>query len=228
MSVLKFKNSQTGVWEEIETIIGPPGPAGKDGYTPIKGVDYFDGTPGPEGPPGPAGEGANIPVYNIRELNASVVPSIEDQESMSAIANHYANGDKLFKDYIVYIGRNLVLNVYLESYMLYLYYIPFSKEANKIRYQRIRLDSVNDKWEVESGSKVYLGTIATKPEEIYIAAADSPTGAYADLKTVMAYIKTNMVTSTQIEAEGYQTEEQVNTLITTALGNIGVAEEGSY
>lgn len=28
--------------------------------------------------------------------------------------------------------------------------------------------------------------------------------------------------------KGYQTEAQVNALITTALGNIGVAEEGSY
>ena len=25
------------------------GPAGQDGYTPVKGVDYFDGEPGPAG-----------------------------------------------------------------------------------------------------------------------------------------------------------------------------------
>lgn len=31
-----------------------------------------------------------------------------------------------------------------------------------------------------------------------------------------------------LENAGYQTEEQVNALITTALGNIGIAEEGSY
>lgn len=31
---------------------GGVGPEGKPGYTPIKGVDYFDGVPGPQGPPG--------------------------------------------------------------------------------------------------------------------------------------------------------------------------------
>ena len=33
---------------------------------------------------------------------------------------------------------------------------------------------------------------------------------------------------TAVEAKGYQTADQVNTLITTALGAIGVAEEGTY
>lgn len=37
----------------IDYFDGAPGPAGKDGYTPIKGVDYFDGK---DGAPGPAGE----------------------------------------------------------------------------------------------------------------------------------------------------------------------------
>lgn len=35
---------------------GEPGEAGKDGYTPIKGVDYFDGEPGIDGAQGPQGE----------------------------------------------------------------------------------------------------------------------------------------------------------------------------
>lgn len=38
---------------------GDPGPAGVDGYTPIKGVDYFDGAdglPGADGSPGPKGD----------------------------------------------------------------------------------------------------------------------------------------------------------------------------
>lgn len=36
------------------------------------------------------------------------------------------------------------------------------------------------------------------------------------------------IDATYLENLGYQTEAQVNALITTALGNIGVAEEGSY
>ena len=34
---------------------GAPGEPGKDGYTPVKGVDYFDGTPGKDGEPGKDG-----------------------------------------------------------------------------------------------------------------------------------------------------------------------------
>lgn len=36
------------------------------------------------------------------------------------------------------------------------------------------------------------------------------------------------IDATYLENLGYQTEAQVNALITTALGNIGVAEEGEY
>lgn len=35
--------------EEIELTPGPAGKDGADGYTPVKGVDYFDGTPGADG-----------------------------------------------------------------------------------------------------------------------------------------------------------------------------------
>jgi hypothetical protein len=34
---------------EIELTPGPAGKPGKDGYTPVKGVDYFDGKPGKDG-----------------------------------------------------------------------------------------------------------------------------------------------------------------------------------
>lgn len=40
MSVLKIKNEKDQ-WIGITSIQGPPGPAGNDGYTPVKGTDYF-------------------------------------------------------------------------------------------------------------------------------------------------------------------------------------------
>ena len=43
MSVLKIKD-ENGQWIEITTIVGEQGqqgPAGADGHTPVKGVDYF-------------------------------------------------------------------------------------------------------------------------------------------------------------------------------------------
>ena len=36
-------------------IPGPPGLPGADGYTPVKGIDYFDGAAGPPGIQGPEG-----------------------------------------------------------------------------------------------------------------------------------------------------------------------------
>jgi hypothetical protein len=49
-------------------IVGPTGPAGEDGYTPVKGVDYFDGkdgaastVPGPQGPKGDTGAASTVP-----------------------------------------------------------------------------------------------------------------------------------------------------------------------
>ncbi|MDL4842842.1 phage tail spike protein [Aquibacillus rhizosphaerae] len=37
------------VWDGTEWKLGPSGPKGEDGYTPIKGVDYFDGLDGQDG-----------------------------------------------------------------------------------------------------------------------------------------------------------------------------------
>lgn len=41
---------------------GVPGEPGKDGYTPVKNVDYFDGKPGVDGSPGADGEDGYTPV----------------------------------------------------------------------------------------------------------------------------------------------------------------------
>jgi len=45
-----------------EPIPGPPGPAGADGYTPVKGVDYDDGVDGAPGPAGADGTDGHSPV----------------------------------------------------------------------------------------------------------------------------------------------------------------------
>ena len=46
MAILRIQDEKTGEWITIETIQGEPG---KDGYTPQKGVDYFDGKDGVDG-----------------------------------------------------------------------------------------------------------------------------------------------------------------------------------
>lgn len=45
LAILRMKDVN-GNWVEIPAIVGTPGKDGEDGYTPQKGVDYFDGTNG--------------------------------------------------------------------------------------------------------------------------------------------------------------------------------------
>lgn len=53
----------------IPTIAGP---AGKDGYTPQKGVDYFDGKDGKDGSTGPAGADGYSPTITLTRITGGV------------------------------------------------------------------------------------------------------------------------------------------------------------
>ena len=49
----------------IDYFDGLPGKDGKDGYTPIKGVDYFDGLPGADGKDGEPGKDGYTPIKGV-------------------------------------------------------------------------------------------------------------------------------------------------------------------
>lgn len=73
MSILKVKNKLTEKWEEVQAIKGEPGKDGingKDGYTPIKGVDYFDGKDGVNGRDGRDGEKGDSYIITEADYNA--------------------------------------------------------------------------------------------------------------------------------------------------------------
>lgn len=224
MSVLKVKNAD-GTWTDIPALVGPQGeqgPAGPEGPQGPKGDQGPQGVQGPAGPQGPAG--ANIPVYVLPTISHGVSPNAEYQAIFNEMLARSINGEKLFKDYIGYIGNNnLIVGVSVESSYGYVYYLNIDDERSEIQYIRFLLTTDN---KIKGTS--YITTYSIKPEHIYISADDSPSGTYGNLKANMAYIKNNMMTSAQVEAKGYQTADQVNALITTALGAIGVAEEGSY
>ncbi len=54
---------------------GPQGPPGNDGYTPIKGVDYFDGDNGLPGPQGPPGSDATVTKEAVEEVLTGEISS---------------------------------------------------------------------------------------------------------------------------------------------------------
>lgn len=76
-------------WENAGQLQGPKGdkgdqgPPGADGYTPIKGVDYFDGEQGPrgeEGPKGDTGSDANVTSDNVlNALGYTPIKSVNDE-----------------------------------------------------------------------------------------------------------------------------------------------------
>ncbi len=90
MSVLRFRNNETGEWTEITTIKGEPGKDGRtpvkgvdyfdgapgkdgaDGYTPVKGVDYFDGEPGKDGAPGQDGKDYILTAADKQEIASMI------------------------------------------------------------------------------------------------------------------------------------------------------------
>ena len=208
MSVLKVKNAD-GTWTDIPALVGPQGEQGPAGPE------------GPMGPAGPAGEGANIPVYVLPKISHGVSPNAEYQAIFNEMLTRSINGEKLFKDFIGYVGNsNLIVGVKAESSYGYVYHLNIDDERSEIQYVRFLLTTDN---KIKGSS--YITTYSIKPEHIYISADDSPSGAYGNLKANMAYIKNNMMTSAQVEAKGYQTEEQVKALINEALGTLGSAEE---
>lgn len=70
--------------DAISTIELTPGPKGEDGYTPVKGVDYFDGKDGVDGAPGKDGADGNDYVLTdddkaeIAEMVIGLLPSGEE------------------------------------------------------------------------------------------------------------------------------------------------------
>ena len=58
-SVLTVESASGVSSADLRGPIGETGPQGEPGYTPVKGVDYFDGEPGPAGAPGNDGKDGN-------------------------------------------------------------------------------------------------------------------------------------------------------------------------
>lgn len=203
---------------------GPEGPQGIQGEPGPKGDKGDQGERGPEGPMGPAGEGANIPVYVLPEISHGVSPNAEYQAIFNEILTRSINGEKLFKDYVGYVGNsNLIVGVKADGTYGHVYHLNIDNERSEIKYIRFLLTADN---KIKGAS--YISTYDIKPENIYISESASPSGAYGSLKAILTYIKNNMMTNAQVEAKGYQTADQVNTLITAALAALPAAEGGSF
>ena len=101
------------------------------------------------------------------------------------------NGEKLFKDYVGYVGdSNLIVGVKAGGTYGYVYHLSIDDERSEIKYIRFLLTA--DK-KIKGNS--YISTYYIEPESIYIPEYASPSGAYGNLNTILAYIKNNMMTN---------------------------------
>ena len=72
------------------------------------------------------------------------------------------------------------------------------------------------------------GSIPTADEVSYDGAITGVQNVQSAIDYIHGYAIDEIYVNNMLDTAGYQTETQVNALISTALGKIGVAEEGAY
>lgn len=84
-----------------------------------------------------------------------------------------------------------------------------------------------DKTELVADVKTQI-TVPSGANEISYNNTESQIEGVETVQKALDHLFDTAVDATYVENLGYQTQAQVNALITTALGNIGIAEEGAY
>lgn len=228
---------------------GPEGPAGADGYTPVKGIDYFTEADKEE-------LMANQPkVYYLGSMSKNATLTTEEKAMVEEIYTRMRNNDYNFvicgrhMSYFVPSLAGAYKYLYLdevrptEAYAYHRYSFTFNADTNttsttkwsdKEQLYDVRYISVPSNVSPTGKTSTLFYDLAyflTKEDLIASDMSYDNTETQMEATTVQSAIDhlfANMIDATYVENLGYQTEAQVNTLITTALGNIGVAEEGSY
>lgn len=84
MNVLKIKNKETGEWQDIPALVGPPGAEGPKGETGPQGPV---GPRGETGPQGPAGVVDTSNFYTKSEVDALVGSGGLSREEVQEMIN---------------------------------------------------------------------------------------------------------------------------------------------
>ena len=233
----------------IQGEVGPQGPKGdkgdkgdpgEAGHTPVKGTDYWTEEDKAEIIADIPVIGTDIMIYNLGTLKHGQTASSQITNLVKEICQRIDAGEELFKHFIVKVNNSTVFYIDRTSMVVYFYYMPLA--TTQVSYVRFYAYTDGDVY-----SQVYATSASVQPKEISFGADVSPTGAYTNLENVITYLNnnkldktdapdlTNYATTTYVDnaistiqvpdVSGFQTEEQVNTLINQALG---VIENGTY
>lgn len=229
---------------------GEPGPTGADGYTPVKGVDYFTDADKEE-----LMLGQSKDIYYLGSMSKNAVITAEEKVMLEEIYTRMRNGDYGFlvcgsyMSYFVPSFAGAYQYLYLdqvsptERYAYRRYSFTFNANTNKMSTVKwLYSDYLYDVQYVSVPSNVsptgktstlfnILTDFLTEKDLVASGISYDNTETQMEATTIQGAIDhlfDTAIDATYLENLGYQTEAQVNTLITTALGAIGVAEEGVY
>lgn len=229
---------ENGNWINIPAIQGPEGPMG------------------PEGPAGPSGELTEEEKAQLLNGYAKIY-KIDYYVDKSITADEKVMFEEMFASvkngiyFTAYVNKMAVSKIDYGSTYLDLYIDKSTGGTQYFRYNFNTDGELTTTRHTGSGGSTSLDSY-----DITVLAGYSPTNQKSSVAKDLQYIKNNYYTKTEVdglipdtstfalksdipdvsgfttmtavEAKGYQTADQVNALITTALGAIGVAEEGSY
>lgn len=251
MSVLKFRDPATNEWKEITTIMGPVGPqgpkgekgdTGPQGPQGIQGVQGEQGLQGPQGiqgdpftysdftesqleslrgpqgikgdkgdtgPQGPQGEIGPQGPQGEKGDTGPQGPKGEKGDIPVKGIDYFTDEDKaeMLKDYYTKTDVNdLISNLTGGLSLQIIETLPTENIDTNTIYLMLKEEAfLNDYYD----------------EYIYINSGWELIGnTRVDL--------TNVYTKEEIDNKGFVMEQRVNELISAALSNIGVAEEGAY
>ena len=211
------------------------------------------GAQGPQGPSGELTEEEKAQMLNgygkTYQIDWYSGKNITEQEKAD-LEEMFASA-KEGKYFTAYINKISVVQIGVGTNYLDLYVYKTTGGSKYLRYQFD--DNGNLTTTIHNGNG---GSTQLDSYDITVSAGFSPSGVKTNVGEAFQYIKNNyykktevdelipdtstfalktdipdvsgFTTMTAVEAKGYQTADQVNALITTALGAIGVAEEGSY
>lgn len=234
---------------------GPEGPAGADGYTPVKGTDYFTEADKEElmaNQPkvyylGSMSKNAKL-TDDEKLMVEEIYTRMRNGDYNFVICGKYMK-------YFVPTFAGAYQYLYLdevsptETYACRRYTLNFNADTNKLSYTNPIWSYTDYLYDARYVNVPQNATPSGEQETLWNVLAVL-VFSYAKLTDLIAsgisydntetqieattvqdaidHLFTNTIDATYVENLGYQTEAQVNALITTALGNIGVAEEGSY
>lgn len=215
--ILKIKN-ENGVWIDIPSIQGAPGPAGK---TPEKGTDYWTEEDQQSIVDNVLEELGDIAASGdcVHRINNASSLTEEDIEVLTKIYN--ANAEYMTP---ILIGEAIITNVVMTGSTLLLFGLVCDEATGAAYVNHFYMWSWNKGATSMSRSKT-SGMISG--ESVYISTLTNSARLSAD--NAFKHIKNNYALKSEIPDVGeFQTQTQVQSLINTSLAAIGVAEEGAY